>query len=1718
MDEVSIRSRQLLAEHSRKCAENITNEQIVEAALVEAPSVDACVVLERETQACGRELVAYVVSSGKFSPERLHSYLQATLPTAKLPIAYVPVSNLPLTATGQVDKQALARIVAIDADLVQQWEERLQQMPEIERVAVVVREHAETTLPLHLSDLLPDRKAHRASSASPIANSSPYGSAVAQEQGVATALSQVAVQPESQPKPLAISEGEPLREEPGAPHTLASALQRARSRTLGKDIIYLQADGSEITQTYAALLDEAQRILGGLRKLGLKPQDKVIFQLDRNQDFIPAFWGCILGGFVPVPISIAPTYESVNGTVNKLQNAWQLLERPPILTNARHEAAIRSLSNLLGLENFQVETIDDLRSCEPDQNWHDSQPDDLAVLLLTSGSTGIPKGVMLTGRNILSNVSSSAQMNGLSSEDVSLNWLNLDHVGSLVRCSIRDIYVGCQQIHAPAEAVLEDPLRWLDWIEQYRVTFAWAPNFGLGLINNRAEAIKQRRWDLSSVKSVLSVAEAIVPKTAKRFWELLAPYGLSIHAMHSAWGMSETCAAVTFSHRYLLELPSDDHPFVEVGAPIPGFKMRIVDGQEQVVQEDTIGHLQIKGPMIASGYYENPQLNQEAFTEDGWLKTGDLGFLHEGRLTITGRQKDVIIINGLNYYSHEIEAVVQEVEGVEVSYTAACAIRDTNSDTDQLAIFFHTPLADDRLVALLKEIRGNVGRKTGANPAYLVPVPKEAIPKTSIGKIQRSQLKARFEAGEFDHILKQLDILSGNANTLPDWFYRKVWRRKEAIALSPQVRAGQFLVFLDKLGNGAFLWEKISQFNQPCVAVEAGLDFAKLDSNRYRIDPQNPDHYRQLLESLQTDNLRINQILHLWTYDEYAGEVSSLEAIEQAQERGVYSLLYLVQALAGVQGSRAIVRLWAISSHTQPTSPDDKIAYEKSPILGLIKTISQEMPWLDCRHIDLGAEQVDVNAAQVLRELKVIEREPEVAYRDGQRLIPRLEKVDLRSNKKQDLPFKRGRMYLLSGGLGGVGLEVAKYLLDHYKAKLLLVGRTPLPERSAWEFHLAQQDAVSERIKTYQALEQLGGDIVYSAVDICDLEQLQQVLLRAKFHWGCELDGVIHLAGIGRERLLVEETRESFSHSLRPKVFGTWVLHQLVKEQPECLFISFSSVISFFGVTTVGAYAAANSFLDCFWHHQKYNSRVQSYCFGSSTWAGVGISRGYENRDSRYAQGREVMSVEQGLNSFLASLHHEPAHLLVGLNGTNPHIRRHLESEHKGVQKLCAYFTTQTEPGLLSKLQELEVRDREGTRFADRFGTPSTCEFIQLQEMPLTDTGEIDRVQLTATGWRTTAKRVAPRTELERRIATIWQEVLGVPQVSIHDNFFELGGNSLLAVQLFTQIEKVCGKHLPLSTLFQAATVEQLATILQQEEGSALWSSLVAIQSGGSKPPLFAVHEITGQVLFYRDLARHLGPEQPFYGLQPLGWDGKQTPLTRCEDMAAHYIKEIRTLQPQGPYFLVGFSFGGLLAFEMARLLHAQGQKVALLALIDTYTHGDEQRFSLRERVSRHLSNLLRLGPTYFVGFLKNRIQMLKNRVQERTLQIGRNFDPMIEPPLPDAPNYLSLEELILQANTQASRNYIPQLYPGRITFFRPIDPAFFGGWQPDVHLCWDERVGGGLEVYEVPGDHLSMIKEPDVQVLAEKLKACLAKGKDVKFTFSLASETPSDAAEVKSF
>ncbi len=572
---------------------------------------------------------------------------------------------------------------------------------------------------------------------------------------------------ERQDAGLSIANGPSFPDSVTMPHTLIEALLQAAQTDAC--IRYLDVNGSEVVQLYAELRDDAIQLAAAMQSQGITAGDFIVLQLANSPDLLAAFWACIWLGCIPVPVS--PQMAQTTDTVSPLLGAVQLLKQPIILTD---QTLMQALSHQLETSGLSVKqlAIEALRidKTQPSINKKNidspepvvPQPDALALLLLTSGSTGTPKGVMLSHRNLRVSAYGMATVNGLTAADVTLNWMPLEHVASLVMFHLTEVYLGCCQIHVARELVLKSPLTWLDLLERYQVTATWAPNFAYGLINDQAATIAQRQWDLSSLRWMGNGAEAVVGKTARQFLQLLSPHGLAPNAVSPGYGMSETCSGIVHSRTFSLDSTDDDDDFVELGNPIPGVSVRIVDQADQVVPEGTIGRLQVKGLTVMGGYYQRPDLTAEVFTADHWFNTGDLGRLNQGCLTITGRQKDMIILNGVNYYSHGIEAIVEALDGVEVSFTAACSVKTADDTSEQLAIFFH-PSAGMSLeqgvkatIPLIRQIRSQIIEQLGISPTYVVPLAKHEIPKTSIGKIQRSQLSQQFTAGAFESQCEQI--------------------------------------------------------------------------------------------------------------------------------------------------------------------------------------------------------------------------------------------------------------------------------------------------------------------------------------------------------------------------------------------------------------------------------------------------------------------------------------------------------------------------------------------------------------------------------------------------------------------------------------------------------------------------------------------------------------------------------------------------------------------------------------------------------------------------------------------------------------------------------------------------------------------------------------------------------------------------------------------------
>jgi len=398
------------------------------------------------------------------------------------------------------------------------------------------------------------------------------------------------------------------------------------------------------------------------------------------------------------------------------------------------------------------------------------------------------------------------------------------------------------------------------------------------------------------------------------------------------------------------------------------------------------------------------------------------------------------------------------------------------------------------------------------------------------------------------------------------------------------------------------------------------------------------------------------------------------------------------------------------------------------------------------------------------------------------------------------------------------------------------------------------------------------------------------------------------------------------------------------------------------------------------------------------------------------------------------------------------------------------------------------------------------AELVAVESIPLTSNGKVDRARLTAlkaecpVGGSLLEK---PTDFLEVQLVSIWEAVLGVRPIGLNENFFALGGHSLLAARLFGELEKAFGIRLPLVALFQAATIAELARLIRAKGWSPQWASLVPMQSRGSRPPLFLVHGIGGNILCYRDLAHLLGADQPVYGLQAVGLDGTQPPHTTIEEMAVHYVALVRQLRPEGPYHLAGLSFGGIVAFEMAQQFRRLGDKVGLVALLDTSgpqpartdrtkleRYDALARFFVR-RASSHVVRML-MRPNRF-DYFRRTSRTMRGKLAGRLWQVGALPYRTATWPLPKT------LWRVKEASRQALREYRAEIYSGRLTLFRAIthsQESFYG-----KDLGWRRVAVGGLEIVDVPGDHLSILEHPNVEVLAEMFRAGLEQTEESSVT-----------------
>jgi microcystin synthetase protein McyG len=550
--------------------------------------------------------------------------------------------------------------------------------------------------------------------------------------------------------PLALADGGPLNRRLSDADTLSDYLALAAEKSTG--ITLIDSKGNRRRRSYADLHRRALDQVVGLSEKLTDPGKGVLLHFDDSIDPFVLAWTCLLARVPFTPIVGVADYGASPAAVQRIRAAWEALNEPVVIVSRHADVQFASSPLLAGMSRLVVEDISTHSGSQPVAR----KPDDRAMILLTSGSTGRPKGVPLRDRHLLSMIHGTVELNSLHEHDVSLNWLPIDHVGAISFLHMLPLVLGIEQVHVMPDYILADVARWVQLLSEYRASISWAPNFAYRLLVDRLRQEPGGAWDLSSVRFLVNAGESVVGRTLVEAEDILSRIGLPMGSIRPAFGMSESCSGITWSFGF--DRSEMDQPVVDLGPPIPGAAIRIRDENGDIVPEEVEGAVEIQGHSVFEGYVTKEGIDRSSFTADGWFITGDRGSIHQGRLRVTGRTKDVIIINGIHYPASSIEGVVESIEGIRKTSVAALPVRLPNSETDQLAVFFSLQAGQKMDSILIQSIRTELQSSIRIHPDWMIAVDESEIPRTSIGKIQKEQLRRRFVAGEFPNIASSRTI------------------------------------------------------------------------------------------------------------------------------------------------------------------------------------------------------------------------------------------------------------------------------------------------------------------------------------------------------------------------------------------------------------------------------------------------------------------------------------------------------------------------------------------------------------------------------------------------------------------------------------------------------------------------------------------------------------------------------------------------------------------------------------------------------------------------------------------------------------------------------------------------------------------------------------------------------------------------------------------------
>jgi surfactin family lipopeptide synthetase A len=554
--------------------------------------------------------------------------------------------------------------------------------------------------------------------------------------------------------------------------TLSDLLQAAANEYPEHGIGIVQPDVRVHFITYPELLSRARFLSNGLKEAGFIPGEKVILLLNRNEDVIHFFWACVLGGLVPTILQPPVSFTELNPPAIKVENVNRVLGSPRMIVSAELARDFRSeMINRQQLITTELIESKSLAGRDPVPG----RETDIAFIQFSSGSTGDPKGIMLTHKNILTNLQAISKGLDFTIHHTTVNWMPLYHDMGLVGYHLAPVFGKYNQYLIDTVDFVKRPALWLDIMDRVRCTITGCPNFGQALLLRYLKNKGPGTWDLSSIKAVTNGAEPISIKVMNEFIEKMAPYGFRREAMMPVYGMAEATLAISFSplHQGPLITSFDRRliqtegkvvranpgsggavELVSVGKALNDVMIRIVNGKGQPLKESVVGQIEIMGDNITSGYYGN-EVDHTLTFHGPWLRTGDNGFFYEDNLYITGRTKDIIFIRGQNLYAHDLENLAIQYYDIPYGKLIISGVFDERKGRDIILLFLSGSLNPETLETFQK-LKTFYRTTYGITIDKCVPIRSNQIPRTSSGKIQRYRLVAAYQNGEFDEVIAEV--------------------------------------------------------------------------------------------------------------------------------------------------------------------------------------------------------------------------------------------------------------------------------------------------------------------------------------------------------------------------------------------------------------------------------------------------------------------------------------------------------------------------------------------------------------------------------------------------------------------------------------------------------------------------------------------------------------------------------------------------------------------------------------------------------------------------------------------------------------------------------------------------------------------------------------------------------------------------------------------------